>query len=222
MASSFSTHSFAALVVLLFAGLLLWISHVARVGPGPGIGAGVALAAWLSIPSSYAEEAPLDELIVLALTGVGVFFALSLGLSRRVVAALEPSSGAWLVGVQALRLPLALLLWRLAAEGLYEHRVSAGGMSLDLVTGTLAPPLAWLAYQERTLSDRWLLAFHGLGLTLLAVLLGELVLVVTSANEVLSTSPFVWLPIFFVPVMLFAHVASVRQILRERALTVPA
>src|SRR5690606_1052366 len=124
-------------------------------------------------------QAPLDDGAVLVLTAVGVLAALGFGLSRGVAAAVDRTSGAWLVGAQGVRLFLALVLWRLAAEGLYPHRVAAGGMSLDLVTGALAPLVAWLAYRERTLSDRWLLAFHGLGLTLLAVLLGETLLVVT-------------------------------------------
>lgn len=218
MASSFCSQSFAALVVALFAGVLLWLAHVARVRPAPGLAAGVALAAWLTVPSGYAQPdaPPLDDLVVLALTAVGVLVALGAALSRGVGALLDRTSGAWLVGAQGARLVLALVLWRLAAEGLYPHRVAAGGMSLDLATGALAPLVAWLAYRERTLSERWLLAFHGLGLALLAVLLGEALLVVTSASDVLEASPFLWLPTFVVPVALFAHVASLRQVLRQR------
>lgn len=214
MASAFANHAFATLVIALFVGVLLWIAHVARVGPAPGISSGVALAAWLTIPSSYAREGALGDMVVLALTGVGMLAAIGLGLSRAVVRAIDRSSGAWLVGVQALRLPLALVLWRLAAEGLYEHRVSAFGMSLDVITGALAPPLAWFVYRERALSERWLLAFHGLGLALLAVLLGEVVLVVTSESQVLEASPFLWLGTFLIPVALFAHLASLRQVSR--------
>lgn len=218
MVSTFCAHSFGILVVSLYVALLLWLSHVARVRPGPGLGAGVVLAAWLSLTSARAPLGThLDADAVLALTGVSLFGAVAAGLSRALGPVLDRTGGGWLVGFQGFRVVLALLLWRLAAEGLLPHRVSVGGMSLDLATGALAPVVAWLSFRERTLADRWLLAFHGLGLALVSVVLGEVLLTVsTRADAALSTTPFLWLPTFVIPLAVFAHIASLRQILRER------
>lgn len=218
MASLFCAHSFAILVVGLYLALLLWLAHVARVRPALGLGIGIVLAGWLSLPSTYAPAGTfLDDDLLLALTGVGLFGALFAALSRSLGPVLDRTDGGWLVCFQGFRVLLALLVWRLAAEGLVPHSVSVDGMSLDLATGALAPVVAWLAFRERTLSDRWLLAFHGLGLVLLSVVLGEALLAVTTEEApAVSTTPFLWLPTFVVPLALFAHVASLRQILRER------
>lgn len=218
MASTFTLHSFGILVVGLYAGLLLWLAHVARVKPTRGIGTGIVIAAWLSTTSARAPiGSHTDGQLIVALTGLGLFAAIAVALSRPLGPLLDRTSGAWLVGFQGFRLVLALLMWRLAAEGLAPYRVSAGGMSLDLATGALAPLVAWLAYKDRALSDRWVLAFHGLGLVLLSVLLGETLLTATTSTEpAVTTTPFLWLPTFVVPVAAFAHLASVRQVLRER------
>ncbi len=218
MPSSFCAQSFAVIAVALFAALLVWLAHVARVRPATGLSVGVTLAAWLSIPSAYAPSGTfLDERALWALTAAGVLAALAAALSRSLAPALDRSSGGWLVGFQGFRVPLALCLWRLAAEGHLPYRVAAFGMSLDLITGALAPLVAWLVYRDRALSDRWVLALHGLGLVLLAVVLGEALLVLsTAAVPVLATTPFLWLLTFVVPLALFAHVASMRQVLRQR------
>lgn len=221
MASTFATQSFGLLVVGSYAVLLLWLARVGRMHPGPGIGAGVVLAAWLSLTAAQAPASePATGDAVFVLTGLAVFGAVAAALSRPVRQVLDRTSPGWLIAFQAVRFGLALVLWRLAAEGLWPNRVAAFGMSLDVVTGALAPLVAWLAYKERTLSSRWVLAFHGLGLTLLAVVLGETLLAASSfLTPAPATTPFIWLPTFVLPLALFAHVASIRQVVRERRLS---
>lgn len=82
---------------------------------------------------------------------------------------------AWLVGLQAFRLPLELAMHRAYTEGLMPVQMSYSGRNFDIVTGATAVLLAvalWLGKAPRALVIAW----NVLGLVLLANIVGVAVL----------------------------------------------
>lgn len=133
---------------------------------------------------------------------------------------------ALLVGSQAFRIAVELLIHRAAAEGIAPPQMSWEGRNLDVVTGVTALLLGlWLA---RRPAPAWLV--HGwnlLGLALLAnvVAVGWLSAPTPlrrfwnePANVWITRAPWVWLPTVMVLAALLGHVLVFRRMrIREMA-----
>lgn len=152
-ASPFLVWSFAALGVLVasafplglyFAGRRLGLDAAAsrRVAVAAGLGA----ALWLGLTLAAAARGALTftgrpPTMALMLAGM-LALALGLGLSRvgeRLAAGLPLAA---LVGVQAFRFPLELLMHRAYEEGLMPVQMSYSGLNFDVVTGITAIAVA--------------------------------------------------------------------------------
>lgn len=162
--------------------------------------------------------------------------ALSLGLGLGLSPLGRRLAAGWplaaLIGVQALRLPLELVMHRAAAAGVMPVQMSFPGLdagrgwNFDLVTGALALPVAWLigtGRAPRALAWLW----NGLGVATLA---GVLAIAVASTpllhafgaaparlNTWVAYVPFVWLPAGPVVFALLGHVVIARKLYGERA-----
>lgn len=131
-----------------------------------------------------------------------------------------------LTAISVVRVGVELGLYYLAVGRLVPEIMTFEGRNFDVLAGLTAPGVA-LLWRRRQLSRGWLLVWHGIALMLL---LNIVVLAIASApspiqrlafeqpNVVILRFPFVWLPAFIVPVVLFSHVASLYQLLRRPAL----
>lgn len=136
-------------------------------------------------------------------------------------ARLEGWSLAALVGFQAFRLPLELLMHEAYREGVMPGQMTFTGRNLDIVTGLLAIPLAIrLARGHRDTAMVWL--WNVLGLGLLINVVGVAVLsmpgpmrffVDDPPNLWVATFPFIWLPTVLVPLALAGHLLVTRKLL---------
>jgi len=124
-----------------------------------------------------------------------------------------------LVGLQAFRWPLELLMHRAAVEGVMPVQMSYGGRNFDIVTGITAALLA-LVLARRTLPRAVVATWNVLGA---ALLLNVLVIAVRSMpfiaafgpdrlNTWIAYPPFVWLPALLVPVALAGHIVIFRKL----------
>jgi hypothetical protein len=125
-----------------------------------------------------------------------------------------------LVGSQAFRVVVELLLHRAYREGLMPVQMSYSGSNFDIVTGILAAALA-VALARTTLSARVVLAWNVVGLLLL---LNVLVIALLSAptpfrqfhnepaNVWITKAPWVWLPTVMVPLALLGHILVFRRL----------
>jgi hypothetical protein len=124
----------------------------------------------------------------------------------------------WLVGYQAFRFPLELLLHRLYLEGVIPVQMTYVGRNFDILTGLLA--LVLLAWAKAGKPPRWaILAFNLIGL---ALLINIVAIALMSAptplrrfhNEPALTfvadAPYVWLPGFLVQAAWFGHLMAFR------------
>jgi hypothetical protein len=203
---------------------------VRRWAPGRSAAAGGAIAAWMAITAAAALSGrlarfdmtppPMGILILLVFV---VSFAIGLGpIGRRLAAAVPMAT---LVGLQAFRLPLELVMHRAATLGIMPAELSYSGYNFDILTGAGALALA-LALRAGVAVPRaviWL--WNMWGFWCLAVITG--IAVSTSpmvrafgndprhVNTFVLFFPYTWLPAVLVVVALAGHLI-VGRALRTR------
>ncbi len=190
----------------------------------------VILAFYLIVPALLAATGRLDRydplpapalLLVLAVTIATVAWALS-PVGARV--ALSIPLGV-LVGFQVFRIPVEVLLHRLAGEGVIPFEMTYTGRNFDIVTGVTGGLLGIALLRGRAVPRSVLLAWNVLGLLLLANIVGVAALSTPTPFRVFtdgppnllpSTVPFVWLPTFLVQLALAGHLLLFRRLASGR------
>lgn len=130
---------------------------------------------------------------------------------------------AGLVGFQAFRLPLELVMHDAYREGVMPVQMTFTGRNFDILTGLLAIPLAWLLYRRQ--APRALVwAWNFMGLALLVNVVSVAILsmpgplqqfVNQPPNVWVGYFPFTWLPAVLVPLALAGHILVARKLRLE-------
>ena len=129
-----------------------------------------------------------------------------------------------LVGFQAFRLPLELMMHAAADAGVMPRQMSYSGYNFDIASGALAAVVALLLALGK--APRWLLlGWNALSTALLAVIVIVAVLSAppflafgrAQANTWIAYAPFVWLPTVLVPAAIAGHVLLWQRLLRPAA-----
>ncbi len=167
----------------------------------------------------YTQSMPPRFLLVLAppLLTIVTLFALPAG--RRFIDSIDMKWMAWL---HIVRVPVELVLLWLFIYKQVPQLVTFEGRNWDMLSGLSAPVIAYFGYQRHSIGRWALLAWN-------FVCLGLLVNVVSIAilsaplpfqqfafdmpNVAILQFPFVWLPAFIVPSVLFAHLVAIRKLL---------
>ncbi|MBC7173008.1 MAG: hypothetical protein H5U40_11290, partial [Polyangiaceae bacterium] len=180
----------------------------------------VALLAALSFSGALARfdlRPPPYLFLVIGTLGAGLW----LGLSRLGGRLAEGLPVAALVGFQAFRLPLELIMHNAGAEGTMPVELSFGGYNFDVITGATAVPVAALAWSGRA-PRALLLAWNALGLVMLGII-AVLALLLSPAvrafgedpahiNTWVAFFPFVFLPTVLVVAALAGHLVLLRKL----------
>jgi hypothetical protein len=125
-----------------------------------------------------------------------------------------------LVGFQAFRFPLELLMHRAYAEGLMPVQMSYSGRNFDIITGMTAAVLG-LVLWKREVSPWFVRLWHVMGVLLLANILTVAMLSTPMpfrkfwnepANVWITQVPYVWLPAVFVLFAILGHVLIARRL----------
>lgn len=187
------------------------------------------LAGWLAVPGVLAALGalhfdtlpPPPMVLVGAMTVPTVLLARS-AFGRKLALALP----LWLlIGFNAFRLPLELIMHRAYSEGVMPVQMSFSGWNFDIASGVLAIIAGALAFGGR-LPAALAWAYNGLGFALLATIVGIAILSMPTPlraftndppNVWIATFPFVWLPTFLVQVALLGHLLIARRLLAEGA-----
>jgi hypothetical protein len=130
-----------------------------------------------------------------------------------------------LVGFQAFRLPLELIMDRAARSGAMPVQMSFEGYNFDIVTGASALVVAWLIVAGRA-PRALIVAWNVVGIALLATI-GVIAVASTpllhafgtapqQLNIWVATAPFVWLPTVFVACAIAGHIVLSRRLLLDR------
>lgn len=184
----------------------------------------VGLALWLGLTGAAAATGLVSDFStvpppLMPLIALSAIASTTLALSRfgRVLADGLPLAA--LIGFQAFRIPLELVLHQLGLDGVLPVQMTWDGMNFDVVTGVLALPLAaWAAWGNppRAVVLLWNLVGTALLLTIIAIAFlstpGPLrVFANEPANTIIGTFPFVWLPTVLVQAAWIGHLLVFRR-----------
>ncbi len=129
----------------------------------------------------------------------------------------------WLTYLHVIRIPVEITLYLLFINKLVPALMTFEGTNFDIVSGITAPIIAYFGYTSKKLSKGILLGWNFLCLALLANIVITAVLCAPFPFQQLAFEqpnvgvlyfPFTWLPGFVVPMVLFAHLVSIRQLLK--------
>ena len=131
----------------------------------------------------------------------------------------------WLTLLHTVRIPVELVLHALFVAGLVPQVMTYEGRNFDIVSGATAPIVALLAFRQGEPRRGLLLVWNIVCLGLLLNIIAHGMLSVPGPlqqfgfeqpNVALLRAPFIWLPSLIVPVVLLAHLAAIRQLVRGR------
>lgn len=208
----------------------LWIFYRAA-GPAGraqwvliGIGIWMALQGAISASGFYLEQAhtvPPPFLLAFAPALVAIGLLLGLPAGRAWLDKLSQSHLTWL---HTVRLPVELTLYGMFVAGLVPELMTFSGRNFDILAGLTAPVIAYLGFRQGRLSRGVLLTWNFVALGLVLFIVVNALLSAPSAfqrfafeqpNIGVFLFPYIWLPSVVVPLVLLAHFASIRQLLRQ-------
>lgn len=167
---------------------------------------------------SFTSKPPTMVTVIALMFVIAIGLGLS-GFGRRLALGLPLAA---LIGIQAFRFPLELLMHRAYQDGLMPVQMSFSGRNFDIVSGITAALLG-AALTRMRVPTWWLKAWNLLGIVLLAnVVIIAMLSAPTPlrrfhnepANVWITQAPYVWLPCVFVLVALFGHVVITRRLHR--------
>jgi hypothetical protein len=133
-----------------------------------------------------------------------------------------------LIGFQAFRLPLELVMHRAAVIGLMPNVMSFTGYNFDIVTGATALPLALYAWRRPL--PRWLITLWNVTGQILLIAIALIAFAATpvfrafgddQVNVWVVQFPYVWIAVM-VAAALFGHVVTLRKLMAESRAKAPA
>jgi len=122
-----------------------------------------------------------------------------------------------LVWIHLVRIPVEIALHQLYLAGWVPKIMTFEGTNFDIISGITAPFIVYFGYYKQTL-PQWVLTSWNL--ICLGLLLNIVITAILSAptpfqqlafdqpNIAVTQFPFVWLPCFIVPVVLFTHLKA--------------
>jgi hypothetical protein len=138
---------------------------------------------------------------------------------------LDSFDAKWLTILQVVRVPVEFVLFGLFVEKYVPELMTFEGRNFDIISGLTAPLVFYFGYVKPKLNRRWPLAWN---FVCLALLISIVVNAILSApfsfqqfafdqpNIAIFYFPFVWLPAFIVPTVLFSHLVSIRQLISQK------
>lgn len=126
--------------------------------------------------------------------------------------------------IHIIRIPVELVLHWLYQNGQIPQLMTYEGVNFDILSGITAPFIYWLAFRGGKINKPVLLIWNFLALGLLLNIVIRALLSFPSPmqqfafeqpNLAIIYFPFVWLPTVVVPIVLFSHLVSIRQLFKK-------
>ncbi|MCU0443200.1 MAG: hypothetical protein MUE96_12445 [Bacteroidia bacterium] len=128
----------------------------------------------------------------------------------------------WLTLMHIIRIPVELVLYGLFTYQAVPELMTFEGRNLDIISGISAPVVYYWVFVQNKFSKALLLWWNIICLVLLLNIVMNAILsapspiqqfAFTQPNIAVQYFPFNWLPSVVVPLVLFAHLASIRKLL---------
>lgn len=123
--------------------------------------------------------------------------------------------------LNVVRIPVELVLYWLFLNKAVPELMTFAGRNFDILAGITAPLVAYFGIQQKMLGRKGLLIWNVICLGLLFFIVGNAILAAPfpfqqfafdQPNIGVLHFPFIWLPAFIVPVVMFGHFVSIRQL----------
>jgi hypothetical protein len=127
--------------------------------------------------------------------------------------------------LHTIRLPVEIVLYWLFVQKVVPQIMTFEGRNFDIVSGITAPMIFYIGFYTMKTGRISILFWN---FFCLGLLLNIVIIAVLSApfpyqkfafdqpNIAMLYFPYVWLPCFLVPLILFSHLASIRQLLKKK------
>lgn len=191
----------------LFKGILLWL----------------AIQAFLSMLTVYSNDTqsfpPKIILFGILPTIFLILFLFTTSKGRNFIDSLSIKS---LTYLHIVRIPVEIVLYLLFLEKMIPELMTFEGRNFDILAGITAPFVAYYCFKSTKIQKTFLLIWNGISLCLLFNIIVNALLSAPSPiqkfafdqpNIAILYFPYSWLPTFIVPIVLFSHLASLRQLL---------
>jgi hypothetical protein len=126
--------------------------------------------------------------------------------------------------LHVVRVPVEFTLWGLYLHGKVPELMTFAGRNPDILSGLTAPVVAYLCFTRSIWSKKVALAWNFMAVGLLINIVSHAFLsfpfqtqrlAFDQPNVGLLYFPFIWLPGFVVPTVLFAHLVSIKRLWRN-------
>jgi hypothetical protein len=127
--------------------------------------------------------------------------------------------------LHVVRFPVEVVLFWLFLNKTIPGLMTFEGRNFDIIAGITAPFIAYFGFTKNKLNRQVMLAWNFICLALLVNIVVNAIFSAPSPiqkfafeqpNIAVLNFPFSWLPTFIVPVVLFGHLTSIRQLLRQK------
>ena len=128
--------------------------------------------------------------------------------------------------LHVVRIPVEIILFLLASRKVIPELMTFAGRNFDILSGITAPIIYFICFRNSHLSNRkLLLAWNFICLALLLNIIINAVLSLPYSSQLFAFDqpnmavlyfPFAWLPSFIVVVVLYCHLAAIRQLLKSK------
>ncbi|MGB8191236.1 MAG: hypothetical protein WCF67_04910 [Chitinophagaceae bacterium] len=130
----------------------------------------------------------------------------------------------WLTLLHVVRLPVEIMLLALYYHKGIPELMTFEGRNFDILSGISAPVVYYFGFVRKTLGKRTLLAWNIICLGLLIHIVADAILAAPfpfqqfafdQPNIAVLYFPFVFLPCCIVPLVLWSHLAAIRQLIMQ-------
>lgn len=128
--------------------------------------------------------------------------------------------------LNVVRIPVEVVLFWLFLNKAVPEMMTFEGWNFDIIAGITAPVIAYFGFTKTKLNRKTILVWNFICLGLLINIVVIALLSTPSPiqrfafeqpNIAILNFPFSWLPTFIVPMVLFGHLTSIRQLLNYKA-----
>ncbi len=126
--------------------------------------------------------------------------------------------------LHSVRVPVEMVLFWLFIHKAVPQIMTFEGQNLDIISGLTAPFVYYFGYIRKSQSRNFLLVWNFICLGLLINIVATAILSAPTPIQQLAFGqpniavlhfPFIWLPCFIVPVVLFSHLVAIRELWKK-------
>lgn len=189
----------------------------------------LTLIAWAVFTSAWSlsgmmqdfSKFPLNLVPVMVVPLIGMIIVTFSSTAKKILMHVEPQA---IVRLQSFRFFVELVIWLLFIEKMLPVQMTFEGRNLDIISGITAPVIAWLVATQKvnkTVLVIWNIVCLGFLINIVTVAILSMPTPIQQffnepANVAVAKFPYVFLPVFLVPLAYMLHFFSLRQVVIKK------